>query len=323
MRVLVTGARGFIGSHLVDRLLERGDNVAAVVRAVAPSLSPSWPAGTVTLFEADQQQGAGIRQALEAFSPDAIVHLAAQSLPSISWERPWKTLEVNIAGGLDLLEALRAVSFQGPVLMAGSSSEYASPANPLARLSEGDPAGASSPYAVSKIAVDQLARLYYQRYGLRVIRFRPFFWIGPRKTGDVCSDFARRIVQIETGKLDRLRVGNLDIIRDLLDVRDGVDALLQLIEKGRAGEAYNICSGVGTRLHDVVMHYRQRARCPVTVEPDPALLRPIDEMARIGNPAKIMALCWQPQRAVERTLEEILAYWRARAAAGENVASDV
>ena len=174
--------------------------------------------------------------------------------------------------------------------------------------------GASSPYAVSKIAVDQLGQLYHRRYGLKILRFRPFFMIGTRKTGDFCSDVARKIALAESSGAERIELGNLEVVRDLLDVRDGVEAILLLIQRGQPGEAYNICSGQGWHLDKIVEHYLTMSSRPIRVEITTALSRPIDENIRVGDPRKIMALGWRPRYRIPETLGEILRYWRERVA---------
>src|SRR5262249_20960767 len=153
---------------------------------------------------------------------------------------------------------------------------------------------------------------YHEFYGLTVVRCRPFYWIGPRKTGDVSSDFARGIVAIEQGRQEDLPVGNLELVRDLLDVRDGVEALRLLSQHGRPGDVYNICSGRGYSLREVLSVYKRLAKVEVRERFDPSRTRPIDENVKIGDPSELCKLGWSPQRSIARTLEEILAYWRIR-----------
>jgi GDP-4-dehydro-6-deoxy-D-mannose reductase len=308
MRVVVTGASGFIGSYLVDRLLERGDEVHAWVRPGSPE--PAAHKGVVIRHEVDLLDPSSVSSALSRSQPAEIHHLAAQSLPTVSWQQPWETFRINVAGTVNLLEAARQASFAGPLVVFGSSSEYADIAGSVQPMGEEHPLGANSPYAASKVAASQMTQLYHRRHRLSTRIVRPFFWIGPRKAGDFCSDVARKVIDIERGRLERLGVGNLAVVRDFLDVRDGVEAVLRVAGEGKPGEIYNICSGAGTVLSDVVEAYRALARAPVVSWTDPQLVRPIDEPVRVGNPAKVMALGWRPTRPLSDTLADIVAYWR-------------
>lgn len=292
MRVTVTGASGFIGSSLVRALRARGDAVEA------------WTRHTVDVCDA-----VAVRTALERGAPDAVVHLAAQSLPTRSWNEPGETYRVNVGGAINLLEAARALSAPPRILLAGSSAEYAESAGgaPIGEDARIEP---NSPYAASKIAVDELARMYVRRYDLPIVRFRPFFLIGPGKTGDVCSDFARRVVAIEHGAPRAMRVGDLSAVRDMIDVRDGVAGIVRLIDAGAAGEAYNVCGGSGTRIGEILETYRRLASVPFEVVQDPALLRRLEHAVRIGDPAKLRALGWAPVHPLAETLREILEHAR-------------
>jgi GDP-4-dehydro-6-deoxy-D-mannose reductase len=294
MRITVTGAGGFIGSYLVAALAARGDEVDA------------WSRPAVDVTDA-----AAVAAALARFAPDAVVHLAALSLPARSWEAPAATFAVNVGGTLNLLEAARALPQPPRILLAGTSAEYADApgGEPIA---EDAPLEPNSPYAVSKLAAGELGRIYGRRYGLAVLRFRPFFLVGPGKTGDVCSDFAQRIVAVERGVDATMRVGDLTAVRDMIDVRDGVAALLRLIDAGAAGEIYNVCRGSGVRVGDVLETFRGLAAVPVTVAADAGLMRPLEHSVKIGDPAKLRALGWAPRYALDDTLRAILAEARAR-----------
>lgn len=301
MKCLVTGASGFVGSHLLDSLLERGASVVALSRHVRTGAK--W-------IECDLLDHAALARAVEQVRPGVIFHLGAQSLPGVSWDGPAQTFRTNVEGTLNLLDAARLTGVDAKLVIACSSAEYAL-AEDGTPIREDYPLQPSSPYGVSKLAVDHLARLYGKRHRLRIVRARPFFWIGPRKTGDFCSDVARRIVAAERSANPVVKVGALDAVRDFLDVRDGVRALLCLAERGQPGEAYNICSGHGHKLREILDQFNALARVRVTEETDPALLRPLDERVRIGDPSKLKALGWRPEIAIADSLRAILDYWRS------------
>jgi GDP-4-dehydro-6-deoxy-D-mannose reductase len=293
MRITVTGAGGFIGSYLARALAQRGDTVTG------------WTRSAVDITDARAVAGALARSA-----PDVVVHLAAQSLPGRSWDEPAATYRVNVGGAINLFEAARALPHPPRLLVAGSSAEYAEPADGTA-IAEDAPLEPNSPYGSSKLAVDELARMYGRRYKLDVVRFRPFFLVGPGKTGDVSSDFARRIVAIERGADPTMRVGDLSGVRDMIDVRDGVEAVLRLIDAGVPGEVYNICGGRGVRIGDILDAYRGLASVPVAVAVDPALLRPLEHKVKIGDPTRLRGLGWAPVHPLEDTFRAILEHARA------------
>lgn len=313
MKCFVTGADGFIGGYLVELLLARGDEVTAL--AYAPSEVLDGLADRCRVVRGDVLDRGRMQELIRGQGSDAVYHLAAQSYPGVSWDQPALTYRVNVMGTVEVLESVRASAPESVVLLACSSSEYA-PRADGGRIPEDGAMRPASPYAVSKLATDHLGRLYHERYGLRVVRVRPFFLVGPRKTGDVSSDFARGIVAIERGRREDLPVGELSVVRDLLDVRDGVEAFRLLVEKGTAGEVYNVCSGQGYVLRDVLDMFKELARAEVRERTDPDRLRPIEEMVKTGDPSKLEALGWAPKRDIRRTLEDILAYWRSRAAEG-------
>ena len=305
MRVVVTGAGGFIGWHLVDALARRGDAVQAWVHRPGQN---DWAAG-VDVVAVDMTDRKAIDECLSKFAPDLVIHLAGQSFPTRSWEQPALTYEVNVIGAIHFLEAARAMSKPPRMLIAGSSAEYADPADGQP-ITEATPTVPNSPYGASKLAVSQLVELYVRRYALDLIRFRPFFITGPRKTGDVCSDLARRIVAIERGGENILRAGSLDVVRDVMDIRDGVSGILRIAEAGVRGELYNLATGQGVRIGDILDTYRKLSSVSLVVATDPALLRPLEQKARIGEARKLRSLGWEPKCKLDDTLQSILDYWR-------------
>jgi GDP-4-dehydro-6-deoxy-D-mannose reductase len=311
MRYLITGSNGFIGEYLAEELLRQGHHVLACVQSSTPILEQLANTRNLELFYPDITVEKQIRKVIFDTQPDSIFHLAAQSLPRVSWEKPVFTMQVNLIGSLYILEAVRNLKTPPTLVVIGSSAEYA--AHPEGKpIPEDHLLFASSIYGVSKHAMDEVARLYSFRYGLPIIRVRPFSIIGPRKEHDFCSDVAREIVLVERGEKENVRVGNLQVVRDFLDVRDCVKAMIMLSQKGTSGEVYNICSGKGYVLRSVLDRYQSLARVAVKERLDPKLLRNYDEMTKIGSPAKLFALGWNAQHNIQDTLADILDYWRSQ-----------
>ena len=305
---LITGCAGFIGSHLAEHLVKNNHNVFGTVFARSDNIQQSADAMTVVQMDITNKQGLG--ESLKNIQPDWVFHLAAQSLPGLSWQDPELTFNVNILGTLFLLEGIRKAGLDPVILMLCSSGEYAPAHAGDPPIGEDHRLEPSSPYALSKLAQDHLSRLYWKAYKLRIIRVRPFCIIGPRKTGDVSSDFARGVVAVERGERHLLEVGNLEAVRDFVDVRDAVVALELLAEQGEEGEAYNVCTGVGHSVSEVLDILLAHAHKRVEVCHDPRRLRPIEEPFKVGNCAKLRQLGWRPNIPFEQTLSDILTSWR-------------
>lgn len=306
MRVLVTGAGGFIGSHLVDHLLARGDEVAAFGRGKLAARTG------LSSIEGEILDAGLLERIIAENAPEEIYHLAAQSLPNKSWERSSLTHRINVEGTLNVLDAVQRTGMPSRILIASSSSIYAQ-SQGGAPIREDGPCRPASPYGVSKLAADHCARLYADRFGLNVVCARPFFLIGPRKAGDVCSDWARNIVAIERGEANELVVGNTDVVRDFLAVSDGVAAMIRIAEKGLSGEAYNISSGTGWKLTDVLEVLVSMSKAKISTRVDPERVRPVDERIKIGDNRRLVELGWSPSSSVPEVLGEILTYWRKKA----------
>ncbi|HQQ04324.1 MAG TPA: GDP-mannose 4,6-dehydratase [Kiritimatiellia bacterium] len=300
MKILVTGAGGLIGQCLSTRLREAGHKVHGLDVA-----------GGEGILDADIMDADRLKSLFAEIRPDGIFHLAAQSSPPRSWSEPAETFRMNVNGTLHVLEAVRQACPGARVVVASSSAEYAMSLDGRP-IRETYPLKPSNPYGISKMAAGELARVYGLRNDLQVLRVRPFFLIGPRKTGDVCSDFARGIVAVERGKQKELLTGNLEAVRDVMDVRDGAAAFQAVMEKGEPGEVYNICTGCGVRIGELLEMFVKLAKVPVAHRADPARMRAIDEPVRIGDPSRLKALGWAPACALQDTVRDILDYWRKR-----------
>jgi len=312
-RCLITGVGGFLGSHLAEFLLAQDVAVYGTVHRDTKNIEHLKR--SLTVLPCDILEREQVETTVREAQPQVAYHLAACSLPLLSWQEPALTLQVNVLGTLHLLEAVRRVSAETTIVVVGSSAEYGMVGEEEIPIKEDRPPFPASPYGVSKVAADLLARLYWQAYGMKVVRVRPFLVIGPRKVGDVCSDFARGVVAVQRGQSDRLRVGNLEAVRDFLDVRDAVQALSLLADKATPGEVYNVCSGVGHRVREVLELLIALSGNEVRYRVVPEKLRPYDVRICIGDNLRLKALGWKPQIPLERTLADILDYWRASSSA--------
>jgi GDP-4-dehydro-6-deoxy-D-mannose reductase len=313
--VLVTGANGFVGPHLARALVVRG--------AVVHGLGLGGPAAEPRLAswaEVDLADAGGLTGAIAACAPGAIIHLAGQSSAGRSFQDPEGTFRANVTGTWHLLDAVRAAAPRARVIVVSTSEVYG-PCAPGTRMAEDAPFRPVSPYGLSKAAVDQLAAAYGAAHGLDVVRARPFGHAGPGQTPQfVIPAWAQQLAAIEAGRAEPvLRVGNLDVVRDLSDVRDIVEGYCALVERGTSGGVYNLCRGEGVLLADVVNRMAAMASVPVRVEVDPARLRPADLPYLVGDPSRTERECgWRAGRPLAGTLADVLEEWRLREAAGTN-----
>ena len=315
MRLLVTGAGGFVGGHLVE-LVRREAPDTSVHGVVLPHGSLGWSSSQgARIHEADLDDPAAAAAVIEEVRPDGIVHLAGQSSVHQSWLDPGGTLRTNVLGIVHLLDAARSAALRPAVLVVGSAEEYGPVADAELPIREDAPLRPASPYAVSKVAQGYLARQYFLSHGVPVVCTRTFHHTGPGR-GEVFaeSSFARQIAEIEAGRQPPvISVGNLDAVRDFTDVRDVVRAYWALLERGASGEAYNVCSGVGIRIGDLLERLVRLSNARVEVRVDPERLRPVDVPALVGDKAKLAAATgWAPRIALGETLKDLLDDWRVR-----------
>jgi GDP-4-dehydro-6-deoxy-D-mannose reductase len=254
-----------------------------------------------------------VKEVLRRSKPDYIFHLAAQSFVMTSWEDPYLTLKTNILGTLNILEAVRVMGLNPLIEVVGSSSVYGPRIVEELPLKEETDFRPTSFYAVSKVGEEMLGYLYAKVYGMKIIRVRPFNMTGPRKTGDACSDFTKGLVEIEKGLRKVLEVGNLETVRDFTDGRDAVKALWLLAEKGISGEVYSLCSGKGYKIRDILdMAISLSGLKNVEVQQVPWKMRPYDDPIYIGDNSKLRRLGWEPKITMEKTLADMLEYWRSK-----------
>ncbi|MHA2620483.1 MAG: GDP-mannose 4,6-dehydratase [bacterium JZ-2024 1] len=317
MRALITGITGFVGSHLADLLLAEGIEVWGTYRRRSPRENISHIEDRLHLVEMDLRDSASVIYALKEAQPDWVFHLAAQSFVPTSWRAPGETIEVNVMGQVHLLEGLRTLGMKPRFLVAGSSEEYGLVRPEETPITEDNPLRPLSPYGVSKVAQDLLGFQYFRSYGLPVIRTRAFNHEGPRRgVAFVTSNFARQFARMKKGKAPPvLKVGNLDAIRDYTDVRDTVRAYRLAIEKCEPGEVYNICSGRGFRIRDIIHILQEISGMAPDTETDASRMRPSDVPILIGNASRFReATGWTPTIPFEKTMSDLYHYWLEREA---------
>lgn len=305
MRVLVTGAGGFVGGYLLPHLLDAGHEV------VATSLEPPARPGPVRWETLDLVEAPAVGDLVASSKPEGVIHLAAQASVGGSWTDPNLTYRSNIEGTSNLLEAVKGLKPR--VLLVGSAQQYARPGDEHV-LVESDPQLAGSPYALSKIAQEHMGLMYLERYGVESVFTRSFNHTGPGQSPHYAvGSFASQIARLEAGGGGEMHVGNLDSRRDVLDVRDVVRAYALLLERGEAGEAYNVSSGRAIRMGDVldkllgVAGLRDRVQVHRTDPPEPG-----SSDLLVGDPRKISkAVGWAPRIPLERSLVETLDWYRA------------
>jgi GDP-4-dehydro-6-deoxy-D-mannose reductase len=267
------------------------------------------------LWTLDLRDADAVRDLLAQVRPDRIYHLAGQAFVPRSFAAPWETLEVNIRGTLNLLEAVRTLKLETRILVVSSAEIYGAAAADSLPLTESAPFIPSSPYSVSKIAQDMLAWQYARAHSLHIVRARPFNHIGTGQSADFAvPNWASQIAAAELGLREPIvAVGNLSAARDFTDVRDVVRAYALALERGAAGAVYNVCSGVPQTMQHVLETLISLSPTPITVRVDPERVRPIEIPVLYGSYARLQAdTDWRPQISLAQSLSDVLNEWRAR-----------
>jgi len=264
----------------------------------------------------DVAESAGLADAFALVAPDGVVHLAGQSSAARSFQVPEETMRANVVGTWNVLDAIRRVAPAARVVVVGTSESYG-PCEPGTRIAESAPFKPVSPYALSKATADQMAASFAGVHGLDIVRARPFGHTGPGQSDRfVVPAWAKQIAALEVGKTEPvLRVGNLEVTRDLSDVRDIAEGYCALLARGARGGAYNLCRGEGTTLTEILRQLVAMARVPVRVETDPTRFRPADVAYLVGDPTLTERECgWTVRLPLEQTLRDVLDDWRSRGA---------
>ncbi|PYQ01240.1 MAG: GDP-mannose 4,6-dehydratase [Acidobacteria bacterium] len=316
MRILITGITGFVGSHLTEWALSRGADVIGALRWRSNTEHIEHLRDRLTLIESDLRDLSSVLGLVEQAHPDYIVHLAAQSFVAASWLTPAETLLTNAISQMNLFEAIRQLGNRARFLVIGSSEEYGLVEPHELPIRESNPLRPLSPYAVSKVTQDLMGYQYYKSYGLDIVRARAFNHTGPRRgEAFATSNFAKQIAEIEAGLREPVvSAGDLKPTRDFSDVRDVVRGYWALLERGSVGEVYNLCSGTDWSIERVLQFLIAQSKVSgIQVRTDQARLRPSDVPVLRGCADKIeAAVGWRTRIPVERTLSDLLDYWRQR-----------
>ncbi|MCX7773625.1 MAG: GDP-mannose 4,6-dehydratase [Clostridia bacterium] len=310
MRVLVTGANGFVGKHLVAALVERHHTVyAAMLDHSDTFLKP------VTNCFFDITDETQVNEVMERVKPEGIIHLAAQSMVKRAWESPNSTLITNTISTISILECMKKHAPNAKLISIGSSEEYGLAGKTVVPLTEDSGCFPMNPYATSKLAAGQIVLQLAQRDQVQVVHVRPFNHFGPgQREGFVISDFASQVARIEKKIIPPvIRVGDLSASRDFTDVRDVVDAYISLLESNVSLGIYNICSGKPVVVEQILKFLVGQSSVQIEVQKDPSRMRPSDVPQFIGSYEKLnKETGWKPKLLFEDSLLETLKWWRSK-----------
>lgn len=310
--VLIIGAAGFVGGHLIDCMHREYPewNVTATKMPWETIAKED-----ITVKDLDITVPEQIDAVLADVQPDYLFHLAAQSSVALSWKNPQLTIDINIKGTVNLLDALRKCEKKPRILLIGSGEEYGHVKEDEIPITEDNNTRPGNIYAVTKVCQNMFGRLYAKGYGLEIMSTRSFNHTGPNQSPiGVTADFSKQVAEIEKGLHEPvIHVGNLAAKRDFTDVRDVVRAYCLLMVYGEAGETYNVGSGHAVQIRSILDQILSHAKCPIEVFVDPEKLRPIDVPIIEADITKLQACTgWEPKISLDTTIQETLDWWRSR-----------
>lgn len=311
-KILVTGGTGFAGSHLVEELKVQGYDDIHITSFSGENAFLEQLVGRANIHALDLSDKQATAELIKQLQPDQIYHLAALAFVGKSFDEADRVLSNNIAVQQNVLLAVRDFCMQARLLVVGSAEEYGvSISEDEIPVSEEHPFRPINPYAVSKITQDMLSYSYFISYGLDIVIVRPFNHIGERQTTEFAIPaFTKQIVAIEKGEQAQLQVGDLSTIRDFTDVKDMVKAYILVMNKGISGETYNIGSGIGVKMGEVVNKLVSLSSNNIEIVVDESRLRPHDIPKMIANNDKIKSLGWETSISLDDTLKRIINWYR-------------
>lgn len=313
-KAFITGITGFAGSFLAENLIQTGKyQISGNYLTDQSFQNVASIADKIKLHKIDLQNSDAIESVILEEKPDLIFHLAALTAPGESFENPGQFITNNILAQINMFEAVRRAKLSSKILVVSSAEVYGNVSPSDLPIDEETNLAPVNPYAVSKVACDFLGLQYFLSYKIPIIRVRPFNHIGPRQSpAFVVASFAKKIAEIEVGRIEPvLKVGNLSTKRDFTDVRDTVWGYQLLLEKGMAGEVYNIGSGRSFEIKYLLDTLLSFSNKKIAVKVEPSLMRPVDVPELVCDNSKIkVATGWEPKIPIEETLRETLNYWR-------------
>jgi len=312
MKAVILGSTGMVGGCFLEKLAEAGWDVVGVARSTALGrhiINWSHPFRPCDILDRD-----ALTRLFAKEEPDLIVHMAAQAFNGASWDAEYYTHLANTEGTLNVLSAARLSCPESKILIACSSAEYGDVKPEDCPLVEDRLLRPITPYGVSKVATECMGYQFFSNYGMPVYLPRMFIHVGTgHPPATAIQNFARQVALIKRGKIKPvIHTGRLDTARDFIDVRDGVAAMLLMLEKGDPGVPMNICNGVAVGIGDVLKILIRRAGIEVQVQQDAGLLRPSDEPLLLGDNTRLVKLGWARQHTIKETLDDVLDDWLGR-----------
>lgn len=307
-KALIIGAAGFVGGYLIKELVNQDYDVYSTK---LPNMD--WSNDLSKVVDLDILNKDSIVKLFLEIKPDVIFHLAAQSSVALSWKNPGLTVDINIKGSINVMDALRELPYSPRALFIGSGEEYGYIHEDETPITEENALRPGNIYAATKVCQNMIGHIYVEAYGLNIILVRAFNHIGPEQAPlFVVSDFCKQVAEIEAGKQEPvIKVGNLSARRDFTDVRDVVKAYVKLVEEGVPGETYNVGRGEAIAINDLLQMIISKSKVDIQVEVDQNKLRPVDVPEICADTTKIHELTgWKPEISLEQTIEETLEYWR-------------
>ncbi len=312
MKYLITGATGFVAGYLIP-LIQQIEPSAQILGVSRQALTLSQAKSVNFTHQClDLNQLHKLKELISDYHPDFIIHLASDSSVRYSWEEPITSFQNNTNIFLHLLESVRQCHISCRILSVGSSEQYGVVSANDVPLREDHRLNPVSPYAVARVAQEMLSKVYVAGYGLDIVMTRSFNHFGPGQSEKfVLSSFAKQLAMKKI-KQDHssIHVGDLSVIRDFSDVRDVVQAYYLLLQRGHSGEVFNVCSGRGSSLQEILHLMMECCGLSCNIDVSPELLRPVDNPIIIGNDSKIKRdIGWCPVYELEQSIRDLYAFW--------------